>query len=123
MKTYCITPVHNPNIDYLKQNIESIRSQTKEVKHMLVFDGQGLDQRKIRDRVDLSEIEIMQLPESHGDYGDIPRFLGSVSAFRRGAEAGGQVRSQCLQIAYRGMHVRQYELALPVAARSLFDHL
>ena len=49
MKTYCITPVHNPNIDYLKQNIESIRSQTKEVKHMLVFDGQGLDQRKIQD--------------------------------------------------------------------------
>ena len=87
MNVYCITPVYDPNIEYLKQNIESVRNQTMSVTHMLVFDGQGLDRGRISDRVDLSEIEIMQLPESHNDYGDIPRFLGSVSAFRRGADA------------------------------------
>ena len=87
MNVYCITPVYDPNIEYLKQNIESVRNQTMSVTHMLVFDGQGLDRGRIRDRIDLSEIEIMQLPESHNDYGDIPRFLGSVSAFRRGADA------------------------------------
>lgn len=86
MNIYCITPVYDPNIEYLKQNIESVRNQTINVTHMLVFDGnKGLS--KIKDSIDLNEIEIVQLPEPHNDYGDTPRFLGSVSAFRRGADA------------------------------------
>ena len=87
MNIYCITPVYDPNIEYLKQNIESIRNQTINVTHMLVFDGpKGLPKVK-ESKIDLNGIEILELPEAHRDYGDIPRFIGSVSAFRRGADA------------------------------------
>jgi hypothetical protein len=87
MNVYCITPVYDPNIEYLKQNIESVRNQTINVTHMLVFDGpKGLPKVK-KSEIDLNGIEILELPEAHRDYGDIPRFIGSVSAFRRGADA------------------------------------
>ena len=47
MNIYCITPVYDPNIEYLKQNIKSVKSQTIPVKHMLVFDGpKGLAKAK-----------------------------------------------------------------------------
>lgn len=87
MNVYCITPVYDPNIFYLKQNIESIRNQTVPVKHILVFDGpQGL--KKVREsEIDLSDIEILELPICHRDYGDTPRYMGTVSAFSRGADA------------------------------------
>lgn len=93
MNIYCITPVYNPNIEYLKQNIKSVKSQTIPVKHMLVFDGpQGL--KKIHEynnssnsKINLENIEILELPVCHRDYGDTPRYMGAVSAFSRNADA------------------------------------
>tara|TARA_E500000178_G_C16977757_1_gene734226 strand:+ start:225 stop:1712 length:1488 start_codon:yes stop_codon:yes gene_type:complete len=95
MNVYCITPVYDPNIEYLKQNIESIRNQTVPVKHMLVFDGpEGLKKilkynasAKKNFKINLKDIEILELPVCHRDYGDTPRYMGTVSAFSRGAEA------------------------------------
>ena len=87
MNIYCITPVYDPNIEYLKQNIKSVKSQTIPVKHMLVFDGpKGLAKAK-EHKVDLSGVEILELPVCHQDYGDTPRYMGTVSAFSRGADA------------------------------------
>ena len=33
------------------------------------------------------DISIIRLPESHNDYGDTPRAIGSISAFRQGLDA------------------------------------
>ena len=87
MKIYCITPVYDPNIKFLEKNIESVRNQTVDVTHILVFDGnKGLD--KVKEyAINLNDIEIINLPKAHRDYGDTPRFIGSVSAFQRGADA------------------------------------
>lgn len=89
MKIYCITPLYNSNIEYLKQNIDSIQEQSQEVNHILVFDGPN-DSVKAWVReyaLKKNNIEIIELPEPHGDYGDTPRFIGTVSAFGRGADA------------------------------------
>lgn len=95
MNIFCITPIYEPNIEYLRQNIESVRNQTIPVKHVLVFDGsQGfLDVQEFNNKaisetkLNLEGIEIIHLPEVHADYGDTPRFIGSISAFSRGADA------------------------------------
>ncbi len=87
MNVYCITPVFDPNIEYLKQNIESVRNQThKKVKHILVLDGPQA-KSKINALYNLTDIEIIELSEPHRDYGDTPRYIGTVSAFQRGADA------------------------------------
>lgn len=87
MNIYCITPIHDPKIEYLEKNIESIRNQTVKTKHMLVFDGIPKNKKQLFQNIDFDGIEILELPICHNDYGDTPRYMGAVSAFSRKADA------------------------------------
>lgn len=87
MKTYCITPIYDPDVNYLKQNIESVRSQTVKTQHLLVFDGIPKNKEELYDNIDFTGIEVIELPKCHSDYGDTPRALGAISAFNRDADA------------------------------------
>ena len=81
MKVAVITPYHKVPTDWLVQCLESVRSQTYTSTHILVADGIP------QDVVDTYGVQHLVLPRCHGDYGDTPRAIGSISAIGQGFDA------------------------------------
>jgi glycosyltransferase involved in cell wall biosynthesis len=83
MKVAVITPYHEPNSPYLKDCIDSVKSQTHaDVIHVLIGDGCTLP-------TDLEHPSLhnIPLPRRLNNYGDSPRSIGVVYAFSLGADA------------------------------------
>lgn len=78
-----ITPVFRPNLEWLNKCIDSVLTQSLPCTHFLVLDGEA-DLSSVTRH---SRLKIITLPDSHHDYGDTPRAIGSISAFRQGFEA------------------------------------
>lgn len=88
LKVAIVTPFYNTPVDWLKQCIESVKNQTYSCYHILVSDGNAEDSEDMKYLMKShQDISIIRLPEPHNDYGDTPRAIGSISAFRKGFDA------------------------------------
>lgn len=83
MKVAVISPYDKTPMDWLAQCIQSVRKQSLPVWHFIVCDGnQHFPTEFLHDR-----LQLFTLPVAHQDYGDTPRAVGSISAFRQGVDA------------------------------------
>lgn len=83
MKVAVITPYHEPNSPYLKDCIDSVKSQTHaDVIHVLIGDGCTLPPELAH-----PNLHNIPLPRRLNNYGDSPRSIGVVYAFSLGADA------------------------------------
>ncbi len=78
MRIAVITPYYKEDISKLKRCHESVVSQTYKSTHFFVSDGFPLK------KIDSWNVEHIKLPKAHGDYGDTPRLIGSMSAVTQG---------------------------------------
>jgi glycosyltransferase involved in cell wall biosynthesis len=81
VKVAVITPYYRANRDWLAQCHESVRAQTHPSTHILVADGTP------ESYVDGWEAQHIVLMKNHGDFGDTPRAVGTVSAIGQGFDA------------------------------------
>ncbi|MFM2357870.1 MAG: hypothetical protein RJA61_607 [Candidatus Parcubacteria bacterium] len=81
MKVAVITPYYKESIEIVERCHKSVLSQTHSVTHILVADGFP------NDVVQAWNTQHIILPVSHGDYGDTPRLIGSLSAVAQGFDA------------------------------------
>lgn len=81
MKIAVITPYFKEEDDILAQCHRSVLDQTVPCDHLLVADGFP------KTIVDTWQARHMILPQAHADIGNMPRILGSLSAFNLGYEA------------------------------------
>lgn len=81
MKVAIITPYYKEPVATLKRCHESVINQTKAATHILVADGFPVKE------VEGWAIQHIKLPLAHGDYGDTPRLIGSISAVAQGFDA------------------------------------
>lgn len=81
MRVAVITPFHDPDPDYLARCHASVRAQTHAATHILVSDGAGPPPLQ-----DFSGQTIL-LGSKHGDWGNTPRAVGSLSAEAQGFDA------------------------------------
>jgi glycosyltransferase involved in cell wall biosynthesis len=82
MKVAVVTPYHTEDLEILQRCHASVKAQThKDVFHIMVADGHP------RQEVDEWDVIHIKCPIAHGDYGDTPRSIGSLSALTLGADA------------------------------------
>jgi glycosyltransferase involved in cell wall biosynthesis len=81
MKIAVITPYYKEDDDILEQCHRSVMDQTTACDHLLVADGFP------KAVVDHWQARHMVLPQAHADIGNMPRILGSLSAFNLGYDA------------------------------------
>src|SRR3990172_6396080 len=81
MRVAVITPYYKAREDWLTRCHESVRAQTHPATHILVADGTP------ESYVDGWEAQHIVLMKNHGDFGDTPRAVGSVSAIGQGFDA------------------------------------
>lgn len=81
MKIAVITPYYKEDDAILDQCHQSVRGQTMACDHFLVADGFP------KPIVDRWQARHMILPQPHADIGNMPRILGSLSAFNLGYDA------------------------------------
>lgn len=82
MKVAIVTPYHTENLEILQRCHDSVKAQTHDdVFHIMVADGHA------RQEVDEWDVIHIKCPIAHGDYGDTPRSIGSLSAVTLGADA------------------------------------
>lgn len=81
MKVAVITPYYQESDDWLIQCHESVIDQSYPCTHIMVADGYP---NPLVDRLNVLHIS---LPQSHRDYGDTPRAIGSFSAVGLGFDA------------------------------------
>lgn len=81
MRIAVITPYHGEPQEWLEQCHDSVRAQTHPCVHIFVADGKpdGL--------IDGLVAQHIILRHGHGDYGDSPRAVGSMSAIGQGFDA------------------------------------
>jgi len=92
MKVAVITPYYKESVEKLRRCMDSVRDQTHSCIHIMVSDGHPAEFVDIRKTKDLEPegqetIQHLLLPVAHGDYGDTPRFIGTVSAYSQGFDA------------------------------------
>jgi cellulose synthase/poly-beta-1,6-N-acetylglucosamine synthase-like glycosyltransferase len=82
MRVAVITPYYREPLDVLERCHGSVAAQTYPCTHIMVADGHP------QSPVDTwQETQHFSLPICHGDYGNTPRSLGSISAFNQGFDA------------------------------------
>lgn len=81
MRIAIVTAYFDEDRATLERCIESVRSQTAPVEHILVADGRP------RDWIPATGVRHVTLDRSHGDFGDTPRTLGLLLAIREGFDA------------------------------------
>lgn len=81
MRVAVISPFHAEAPETIQRCIDSVVDQTYPSAHILVGDGAD------KPDVSLRGTQLIQLPVAHGDYGDTPRLIGSVSAATQGYDA------------------------------------
>lgn len=81
MRLAIITAYFKEDREIIERCIESVRSQTVPVEHILVADGHPRDWIK-----DLG-LRHIELDRSHADFGDTPRMIGFALAVRQGFDA------------------------------------
>lgn len=81
MNVAVITPYYKEPLATLQRCHDSVRRQTHGCTHFFVSDGHP------RAELDEWDVRHMRLGTSHGDYGNTPRALGSMSAFNLGFDA------------------------------------
>src|SRR5438552_2141705 len=81
LRVATITAYHREPVKILRQCHESVLAQTYPTTHFLVADGAP------QEAVDAWEAEHIILPRSHGDFGDTPRVIGTISALNLGYDA------------------------------------
>jgi len=74
MKVAVITPYFNTPMEWLHQCHMSVKAQTYPCTHFIIADGKPID------IIDSWAAQHIKLPFNHGDYGDTPRGVGSVTA-------------------------------------------
>ncbi|MEM9692341.1 MAG: glycosyltransferase, partial [Myxococcota bacterium] len=77
-----VTPYYREEAAVLEQCVASVAAQTVPVTHFVVADGHPQP-----DLVDRFRVEHLVLPDAHGDNGNTPRAIGSLSAVNRGFDA------------------------------------
>ncbi len=84
MKIAVVTAYYKEPLDILKRCHDSVMNQTAkkdhEIDHYMVADGHAAD-------LSNWNIQHIQLPASHSDFGDTPRAIGSASAVAKGYDA------------------------------------
>ena len=81
MKVAVITPYYREDLAVLRQCHDSVAAQSHACSHFMVADGHPLD------AVADWPVEHVVLPAAHGDNGNTPRAIGSLSAINRGFDA------------------------------------
>ena len=81
MRIAIVTAYFNEDRPTLERCIESVRSQTVPVEHILVADGRP------QDWVPAAGMRHIALDRSHGDFGDTPRVIGLLLAIREEFDA------------------------------------
>lgn len=81
MRVAVITPYYKETADVLAQCHESVRQQTCKAEHVFVADGHP------NPIIKTWEVQHIAMPTAHRDGGNIPRVLGSISAFNQGVDA------------------------------------
>lgn len=76
MRIAVITPYHGESPETLTRCIESVAAQSHPSTHILVGDG--------REQPVPGNTQHIRLPKAHGDYGDTPRLIGTISAYSQG---------------------------------------
>jgi hypothetical protein len=77
-----ITPHYKTRPDWLERCVASVAAQTLPCKHFLVCDGDILPQIELS-----TNVQVLQLPRAHADFGNTPRAIGSVSAIAQDFDA------------------------------------
>ena len=120
MRIAVVTPFYQARLDWLLQCHASVRYQTHACTHILVSDGSGPN--PLPD----FQGQFIELQHNHGDYGDTPRSVGSLSALSQGFDAVAYLDADCW---YEEGHVASLvELqgrtaaAVCTAARKLYDY-
>jgi glycosyltransferase involved in cell wall biosynthesis len=83
MKIAVITPYYQEPAEKLIRCMDSVASQTYPCNHIMVSDGYS--QSSVAARVD--HLQHIVLPKAHGDYGDTPRAIGTMTAYSQGYDA------------------------------------
>ncbi len=81
LRVAVVTPYYKESEDVLRQCHESVMAQTYPVTHYMVSDG------FTNAAVNSWQVEHILLPKAHGDGGDTPRSIGSLSAVNQGFDA------------------------------------
>lgn len=81
MRVAVVTPYFRTQDNWLARCHASVRRQTHSCTHILVADGEP------QSIVSSFEAQHIVLPERHGDYGDTPRMIGTLSAIDQGYDA------------------------------------
>lgn len=81
MKVAIITPYYKESLDLLRQCHDSVMTQTASCDHFMVADGYA------NRELDSWNVRHLSLPSGHADVGNMPRVLGSLSAFHCGYDA------------------------------------
>jgi len=81
VKVAVITPYYRADEDWLEKCHASVMAQTHPCTHILVADGEP------QDIVSSFDTQHIVSGTNHGDYGDTPRAMGSVSAAGQGFDA------------------------------------
>jgi glycosyltransferase involved in cell wall biosynthesis len=81
MRVAVITPYYREDQNILRKCHESVRQQTHPCAHFMVADGFP------REEISRWEVEHFILPKAHGDSGNTPRGIGSLSAMNQGYDA------------------------------------
>src|SRR6267142_5946268 len=120
MRIAVVTPFFKPRLDWLQQCHASVRAQTHVCTHILISDGAGSNP------VTGVQGQFIELQHNHGDYGDTPRAVGSISALTQGFDAVAYLDADCW---YEEGHIASLvELhartgaAVCTSARKLYDY-
>lgn len=81
MRVAVITPYYREDLDTLRRCHDSVLRQTYPCTHIFVADGHP------QQEIYSWKAQHFSMAVSHGDYGDTPRGIGSISAFNQGFDA------------------------------------
>jgi len=81
MDVAVVTPHYKEPQDWFQKCLDSVRDQTYPCTHIIVNDGAN------RGPGNSESVQVLDLPVSHGDFGDAARTIGSVSAVVQGFDA------------------------------------
>ncbi|MDX2083826.1 MAG: glycosyltransferase [Candidatus Melainabacteria bacterium] len=82
MTVAIITPYYQEPLEYLAQCHDSVRGQTyPDCVHLMIADGYP------RPEINHWNVQHIQLPQAHRNYGDTPRAIGCLSAIAQQVEA------------------------------------
>lgn len=81
MRVAVITPYYVEPEDVLTRCIDSVNAQTHPCTHIMIADGYA------EERLPGLAGQHIVLPVAHGDYGDTPRLIGTLTAYQQGFDA------------------------------------